>query len=525
MDVGAERAVVAPIKDALVASSAALTDAAKLLLSKAKYTMESTRSNELRDSRPNQVMEATLDGHKATELVCWFYVRGSGDGCTCGGSKAHICHRACGGAINAALGGKHICRKHPCSFEHPEPELVRAELEKWWIEKSGSAPVWSVASAEAAAATAPNNALKGGSRSLESSHSGGGGGHEEGGGSADGVEERRCTVPMEVQLERIRKHEADSAHVHRFLREPFLGAWLEDEALRSLLSMRKAAKEISEAYGAAEQVLAMLREARGGDGGSSGGGGSSSTSTNSGSSSSSASNPTGAGVTLLDVCSGKGLTAVLLSFLLPEATILLFDSNGAMDLAHVAARPRMRFSQLDLFAADAIEQVGAACAATEPHTVIAIGTHLCGALSPRLIDMALRVQPVDALILSPCCLRGALGAGIARAAKPITKAGLNDGPYHLLVATLAALCRSQLAPPTDNPMTAATAAEEPPSSAANASTSAANTPTGSGACQPCAEDALRAGASVRVEYDFQVISPKNAFIVMRKRASRGCPMG
>ena len=75
---------------ALAASSSALSAAAKLLLAKAKYTMESTRSNELREARPNQVPEATLNGQKATELVCWFYVRGSGEGCTCAGSKAHI---------------------------------------------------------------------------------------------------------------------------------------------------------------------------------------------------------------------------------------------------------------------------------------------------------------------------------------------------------------------------------------------------------------------------------------------------
>ena len=56
------------------------------------------------------------------------------------------------------------------------------------------------------------------------------------------------------------------------------------------------------------------------------------------------------------VCAaGKGLFAVLLSFLLPNATIGLFDANGAMDLRHVAERPQLRFRQIDLFAAEALE--------------------------------------------------------------------------------------------------------------------------------------------------------------------------
>ena len=56
------------------------------------------------------------------------------------------------------------------------------------------------------------------------------------------------------------------------------------------------------------------------------------------------------------------MTGVLLSYLLPEASIVLFDSNGGMDMAHVAARPNVRFRQLDVFAADALAIISEAAA-------------------------------------------------------------------------------------------------------------------------------------------------------------------
>ena len=111
-------------------SVARMLEAAALgLVNKARYTLEATRSNEVTGQRPDEPLERTLDGIRATELICWEFVRGMVD-CKCGGTRAHICHRACGGAINAALGGKHTCRKqNRCRFSHPEPAKVREELE------------------------------------------------------------------------------------------------------------------------------------------------------------------------------------------------------------------------------------------------------------------------------------------------------------------------------------------------------------------------------------------------------------
>ena len=158
-----------------------LSPAVTSLLGKAKYTLDATRGNEANGHRPTDVREMTLDGERATELICFHYVRGEiGEaGCACGGLKAHICHRACGGALNSALGGKHICRaakrKVECKLSHPDPEHVRAALDEWWRSTRGAAPVWSTVTANPLAnAVLANTAIKGGARAVASA---GGGGH------------------------------------------------------------------------------------------------------------------------------------------------------------------------------------------------------------------------------------------------------------------------------------------------------------------------------------------------------------
>ena len=120
-------------------------------------------------------------------------------------------------------------------------------------------------------------------------------------------------------------------------------------------------------------------------------------------------------------------------------------------------------------------------------------------------------------MLSPCCLRGALGAGIARTAKRAWP-GQDDGPYRLLVATLAALCTSELqarAAPAARPDAARAAPVHPQEEVEETA-----------ACQPCDDDETGPG-SVEVFYDEAVLSPKRAFIVMSKDRARSpvevCP--
>mmetsp|Transcript_10353 Transcript_10353/g.30894 ORF Transcript_10353/g.30894 Transcript_10353/m.30894 type:complete len:156 (+) Transcript_10353:238-705(+) len=133
-----------------------------------------------------------------------------------------------------------------------------------------------------------------------------------------------------------------------------------DERLRRLLCMRSRVKEVSEASSMCEAVRSLAGAERMSSGGE--------------------------GMVVFDVCSGKGLGATLLSFLLPRGRVVMLDSNGGMDLSHLRARPNLSFRHVDLFSADtpAVLREEAAGASY----VVAVGMHLCGALSPRLIDLA-----------------------------------------------------------------------------------------------------------------------------------------
>lgn len=416
------------------------------LLAAARVMMLATR-------RTGGRAEATLCGEAATSLVCWPHL--AGRECDCGGRRAHICRGACAGTINAALGGarqgcKHQGDRCPRGW-HATPEHVRQCLSEWWVATRCQPAVWGTLDREKSAAHGDRSAAT----------------------AAEGRSaERRVTLPVAVQLDRLGRHAHESPYLARFLREPFLDALFEEPALRALLAMKKCAKEITEAYGAAQQVKALLLR-HGADASS------------------------GRGAVVLDVCSGKGLCAALLSCMLPEARVAMFDANGDMDLAHVAALPRLTFCQLDIFSPDAAQTLEASAAGAS--VCVAVGTHLCGALSPRLVDLFCTAPSIDALVLVPCCIKGKLGSDVMRAARAARAAAqpeqlLVDAkapkwglafPYSLLVRSLASLCEElmQEAPP---PLPAGAAAD--------------------------------AEAAVRVFVDDAVLSPANSFIVASKAA-------
>lgn len=184
-----------------------------------------------------------------------------------------------------------------------------------------------------------------------------------------------------------------------------------DERLRRLLCMRSRVKEVSEASSMCEAVRSLAGAERMSSGGE--------------------------GMVVFDVCSGKGLGATLLSFLLPRGRVVMLDSNGGMDLSHLRARPNLSFRHVDLFSADtpAVLREEASGASY----VVAVGMHLCGALSPRLIDLAVAGGTIDAMALCPCCLKGAHGKAVARSA-----AERSVEPYAVLVETLQAICEREI---------------------------------------------------------------------------------
>ena len=161
----------------------------------------------------------------------------------------------------------------------------------------------------------------------------------------------------------------------------------------------------------------------------------------------------GPGPVIFDACSGRGVTAALLSFWFPDATIVMMDSNGAMDLSHVRALPNRNvvFRHVDLYGASVVEVIRKETAGNGNYsdggkglqkrrrTAVLVGTHLCGALSPRLIDLCFGLDEVDGMVLCPCCIKGQLGGDCMRAAK---KRGVSA--YVVLCETFARLCEREV---------------------------------------------------------------------------------
>ena len=80
----------------------------------------------------------------------------------------------------------------------------------------------------------------------------------------------------------------------------------------------------------------------------------------------------------------------------------LRPTTPVQDLAHVAALPRLSFTQLDIFSPDAAQTLEAA--ASGAAVCVAVGTHLCGALSPSMVNVAVLARPQLASTGSSVCI-------------------------------------------------------------------------------------------------------------------------
>lgn len=226
--------------------------------------------------------------------VCWTSLRG--EACDCGGLLCHFPPNTCGSHLNALLKG----RRRGCGFGdrckkvHLTEEAVMSKVEPF-LKTAAPKPQASTAMLSRAGIPNPN------------------------------LEKKKCTVPPQVVLERIKKHADKSPYLQRFLSSPFLSDFLNDNDLRLLLaSSKNRAKEICEALAASDRVLEILSripQARG-------------------------------PITVFDVCSGKGFLAAILSFLLPDCSIVMLDADGAMKVPHVNSRPNLSFLQVDIFSTE-----------------------------------------------------------------------------------------------------------------------------------------------------------------------------
>lgn len=236
--------------------------------------------------------ELMLCGNACASLLCWNYI--TGKECSCDGKLAHILQGVCGRAINEAFGRvKKMggCQGSACrAAEHPKPENICKELGDWWLKTHGEQPVFSTE--DPVISLSGNTTGSRGSRGSRSTM------------STESSELAPSRRPMAAArlMELLSSHAADSKYIAAFLNAPFLEQMLEDDSLRSLLSMRSRVKELSETYAVWEAILPLISPSLVATGGE--------------------------GVLLFDVCSGKGLAATLLSFLLPRARVIMVDANG-----------------------------------------------------------------------------------------------------------------------------------------------------------------------------------------------------
>ena len=443
---------------------------------------------------------ATLGGVVATDLICWDHYFGRACGGlgddpkevpgsipTAAGPPCGLCHdlgdvtTVCSGRIREALGqlkvgkavrrGRSFCRwGDGCTKRHPSDEHVRSTLFEWYkANKANDAngePEWSVTGAGAARFRAKDDDGRAsatsrmenvgekndekkptfettavGDRARETLSTEETLSEDEDPALAEETPERR-----ERAIERIRarfhRKSAESPYLSRFINEPFFDVLVADPRTRRLLSHKKSHKEVTEAYGTYERVRELLPRL----------------------------DPTwshlkpetvvetvvrtpGPGPVIFDACSGRGVTAALLSFWFPDATIVMMDSNGAMDLSHVRALPNRNvvFRHVDLYGASVVEVIRKETAGNGNYsdggkglqkrrrTAVLVGTHLCGALSPRLIDLCFGLDEVDGMVLCPCCIKGQLGGDCMRAAK---KRGVSA--YVVLCETFARLCEREV---------------------------------------------------------------------------------
>ena len=110
---------------------------------------------------------------------------------------------------------------------------------------------------------------------------------------------------------------------------------------------------------------------------------------------------------------------MMLTFALPAARVVMVDRDTGMNLAHLIGpmeTGQLAFYNIDINT-DLLRLVRQHTAAESGRRAILIGTHLCGALSPRLISVFQQCSEINSLVLSPCCLKGWLGKQVQARAK------------------------------------------------------------------------------------------------------------
>ncbi len=138
-----------------------------------------------------------------------------------------------------------------------------------------------------------------------------------------------------------------------------------------------------------------------------------------------------------------------LQYALPGLQIVCIDIDPKLDLSHLRgplASGQVQYYSVSAFAPEFEALVRERCSDASVEWSCAVGTHLCGSLSPRLVEVFRAQAAVDTLVLSPCCLKGWMGRDVTRRAKAEKRE-----PYSVLCETMLELVKGCFAGTTPPP--------------------------------------------------------------------------
>ncbi len=116
---------------------------------------------------------------------------------------------------------------------------------------------------------------------------------------------------------------------------------------------------------------------------------------------------------LIDLCSGKSLTAALCDVLFPAHKdrcgnrVLAVDKLAPHMVPHFLNNGIAKYLSRDIMSESFFKELEheVYCQSQqERRTVVLVGMHLCGNLSERAIEFFQKIPLIEAIILSPCCL-------------------------------------------------------------------------------------------------------------------------
>ena len=114
-------------------------------------------------------------------------------------------------------------------------------------------------------------------------------------------------------------------------------------------------------------------------------------------------------VYLVDLCSGKSMTAALCAALFTKEhnnQVLAVDKLPSQMVPHYFHEGNITYLSRDIMTEIFYKELEEAIqrqTQNEGRTVILVGMHLCGILSERAIEFFKRIEDIQGIILSPCC--------------------------------------------------------------------------------------------------------------------------